>query len=84
MKATPDLERLSTRVLNKKAHPLEIVQIKYTLVKALRLKSPSSSQNFVLDSFTDIFKILPCRKALALLETSIDEEPSVWQLIKSF
>ena len=78
LKATPDLERLSTRVLNKKAHPLEIVQIKYTLVKALRLKSLlSSSQNLVLDSFTDIFKIFALsEKPLALLETSIDEEPS--------
>ena len=78
LKATPDLERLSTRVLNRKVHPLELVQIKYTLEKSVRIRQLlSSSKNVVLESFADIFKIFALsEKPLAILQASMDEEPS--------
>ena len=78
LKSTPDLERLTTRILNKKAHPLEIVQIKSTLEKSLELKELlSSSKKVVLDNFTDTFEIFAkSSDPLNKLEDSIDEEPS--------
>lgn len=77
LKGTPDLERLSTRVLSKKAHPLELAQIRDTLNIALGLKSSMEISGELSAAFGGLFKTLDLAKDPAdLLHRAIAEEPS--------
>ena len=77
LKGTPDLERLSTRVLSKKAHPLEVAQIRDTLSIALELSDHIKSQKNLIKTFSSpLSAIADAERPLQLLSSALVDLPS--------
>ncbi|SMF66850.1 DNA mismatch repair protein MutS [Pseudobacteriovorax antillogorgiicola] len=77
IKGTPDLERLSTRVLSGKAHPLELAQIRDTLAITLELKDILQSKEQVRSAMTQACSVFSeAREPLELLGQALAETPS--------
>lgn len=79
MKALPDLERLSIRVLSGTAHPMEIGKIHVTLGRVVKIaeflqqRTPMTLGSELLESVINAFT--KAKEPFALLDASIQENP---------
>ena len=73
----PDIERLTTRVLNAKAHPYELDYLRRTLLRAQALVATLGSFAEEVELFSGLYADIECFEGpLQLLERALEVEPS--------